>query len=251
MCARPVLLTTLFVMIALGSGLSKALAGNATMLFFVEHERGALPRNTRVIVTSKFVRIDDGENAGDFLLFDCAKRSIFVTNSLDKRILMINARPLELPPPTPFEHRTETGGEGYSGVAVRKVIHYRLFTNSEKCLDVYAASRSVNRRAASPEGISSGACRRARGDRAIFTHRVSIGMRSGQQHFSSRAPSRVRITGSPAGYGRCASPAARLQNRCRCGARVVRAPARLSPLHPERYASSLNTIRRESRCGDH
>lgn len=140
MYVRPVLLTTLLVMITFGSGLSKALAGNATALFFVEQERRAVPRNTRVIVTSKYVPIDDGEDAGDFLLFDRAKRSIFVTNSLDKRILVINARPLELPPPTPFEHRTETGGEGYPDVAGRKVIHYRLFTNSEKCLDGCAAA---------------------------------------------------------------------------------------------------------------
>ena len=91
MYVRPVLLTTLLVMITFGSGLSKALAGNATVLFFVEQERRAVPRNTRVIVTSKYVPIDDGEDAGDFLLFDRAKRSIFATNSLDKRILMINA----------------------------------------------------------------------------------------------------------------------------------------------------------------
>ncbi len=140
MAARETMLGTLLLMALATPWSSGVLAEDATVLNFTEKKPTEPVRNTRAIVTQKFLRIDDGDDAGDFLLFDRARRVIYVTNSLDKRILVIKARAAELTPPTPFEQRVEKSQESYPNVAGRKVIHYRLFTNGEKCFDVYAAA---------------------------------------------------------------------------------------------------------------
>ncbi len=40
----------------------------AAVLYFVEHEPGAEPYRTRMIVTAGFVRMDGGADSEDFLL---------------------------------------------------------------------------------------------------------------------------------------------------------------------------------------
>ena len=111
----------------------------AAVLYFVEHEPGVEPFRTRMIVTAGFLRIDDGQDSQDFLLFDRADGSIYSVSSADKQVLVIRPRPVELKPPEKFTHRVVTDTAAFPAVAGRKVTHYELLTNEKRCYDLYAA----------------------------------------------------------------------------------------------------------------
>lgn len=111
----------------------------AAVFYFVEHEPGAEPYRTRMIVTAGFLRMDGGADSEDFLLFDRADGSIYSVSSGDKQILVIRPRPVEIKPPAKFAHRVVTDDAGFPAVDGHKVIHYELFTNEKRCYDLYAA----------------------------------------------------------------------------------------------------------------
>lgn len=116
-----------------------AASRTATILFFVESEQGMNPHATRMLVTPGFVRIDDGNDAADFLLFDRASDTIYTTNSIDQRILVIRRQPVTLHAPERFTHRSEQDGQSYPPISGHKVVHYRLFTNERLCFEIYAS----------------------------------------------------------------------------------------------------------------
>ena len=68
----------------------------AAVLYFVEHEPGAEPYRTRMIVTAGFLRMDGGADSEDFLLFDRADGTIYSVSSGDQQILAIRPRPVEI-----------------------------------------------------------------------------------------------------------------------------------------------------------
>jgi len=111
----------------------------AAVLYFVEHEPGGEPYRTRMIVTAGFLRMDDGQDSRDFLLFDRADGSIYNVSSADKQVLVIRPRPVELKPPAKFTHRVVTDTAAFPAIEGRKVTHYELLTNEMRCYDLYAA----------------------------------------------------------------------------------------------------------------
>jgi hypothetical protein len=111
----------------------------AAVLYFVEHEPGVEPFRTRMIVTAGFLRMDEGQDSQDFLLFDRADGSIYSVSSADKQVLVIRPRPVELKPPTQFIHRVVTDAATFPAIEGRKVTHYELLTNDKRCYDLYAA----------------------------------------------------------------------------------------------------------------
>ena len=111
----------------------------AAVLYFVEQEPGVEPYRTRMIVTAGFLRMDDGQDSQDFLLFDRADGSIYSVSSAEKQILVIRPRPVELKPPEKFTHRVVTDADPYPAIEGRKVTHYELFTNDQRCYNLYVA----------------------------------------------------------------------------------------------------------------
>jgi len=113
--------------------------GNATVIYFEEQEAGSEKYRSRMIVTPNYMRIDDGEQGTDYVLYDRKKRIIYSTNSLDKRTLVIKWREHDLTLPAALTNRTETINEKVPPIANHPVSHYRLFTNNEQCYDLFAA----------------------------------------------------------------------------------------------------------------
>jgi hypothetical protein len=111
----------------------------AAVLYFVEQEPGVEPYRTRMIVTAGFLRMDDGQGSQDFLLFDRADGSIYSVSGAEKQILVIRPRPVELKPPAKFTHRVVTDTAAFPAIEGRKVTHYELLTNDQRCYDLYAA----------------------------------------------------------------------------------------------------------------
>ena len=110
-----------------------------TVLWFMEQEPGAAPYKTRMIVNKRFVRMDDGQDAGDFLLFDRKLRRIYNTNSADKTILVINNRERAGTSPVKLQHRHEQQSLSAPPIGGHVVTRHLYYTNDQLCMEVFAA----------------------------------------------------------------------------------------------------------------
>lgn len=111
---------------------------SATAVFLVEHEPGFEPARTRMIVTPQFLRIDDGRDGGDFLLYHRGERTIYNVSASDALILTIAPQAVGQAP-LALEHRVERDSADVPAVGGNTVRHYRLLTNKDVCYDLYAA----------------------------------------------------------------------------------------------------------------
>ncbi|BAU47307.1 hypothetical protein SVA_0728 [Sulfurifustis variabilis] len=110
-----------------------------TALYFVEEEEGTEAGGTRMLITREYLRIDDGVDAGDFLLYQRADKTIYSVNAADGLVLVIGHQPVKSAA-TGLTHDVQRrNGEPIPDVAGRKVVHYRLLTNGQLCYDLYAA----------------------------------------------------------------------------------------------------------------
>jgi hypothetical protein len=112
---------------------------STAFLTFSEVEPGGEPYPVRMLVTEKFLRIEDGDGQSGYILFDRAARTIYSISHEARTILVLQAQPTKLEKPKKFEHRVERDSATYPEVDGRTVVHYRLITNGDHCLDVYAA----------------------------------------------------------------------------------------------------------------
>jgi len=112
---------------------------DATIVYFDEQEGSNEPYRTRMIVTSAYVRFDDNDDEGDFVLYDRKQRVIYSTNSMDKRTLVIRWKDNMLTTPKKISNRDEKLNESVPSVGGHVVSHYRLLTNDSLCYDLYAA----------------------------------------------------------------------------------------------------------------
>lgn len=110
----------------------------ATAVYIVEHEPDFEPVRTRMIVTPQFLRIDDGRDGGDFLLYHRGERTIYNVAASDTLIIVIAPQTVKAAP-IPLEHRIEPDAAEAPAVGGKTVRHYRLLTNRDTCYDLYAA----------------------------------------------------------------------------------------------------------------
>jgi hypothetical protein len=115
-----------------------------TMVLFLEQESDVEPYQTRMIVTKKFIRIDDGKGSDSFVLYDRVKKVVFSTNPDEKTIMAVHEKKLKkgqvFEPPFKLTHSVKEipvlkeapmlNGE--------KAKHYQLITNDKVCYDVVA-----------------------------------------------------------------------------------------------------------------
>ena len=121
----------LFGLLALCGGIAHA--ADMTVLRYVDQDPGGPPYTTRILVTPDFLRMDSGEDEGDFTLLDRRQR-VVINVSRDSRLAMVFA-PGKLPPkPAGWnarlaEGKAERGGRRFTltvkgvvcseGIAVR------------------------------------------------------------------------------------------------------------------------------------
>jgi hypothetical protein len=111
----------------------------ATIVYFNEQEGAREPYRTRMIVTPRYLRLDDDDDKGDFVLFDRNKRVIYSTNAMDQRTLVIRWKKTELSAPATMKNRDEKLDEKVPPIGKNEVRRYRLYTNDKVCYDLYAA----------------------------------------------------------------------------------------------------------------
>lgn len=133
------LLSTFLAACALGACTHATGPDKATALYFVEQEEGSEAGRTRMLVTREYLRIDDGADAGDFLLYQRGDRTIYSVNAADGLVLVIEHQPVTSAAAGLTHKVQRQDEEAIPEIAGRKVRHYRLLTNGQLCYDLYAA----------------------------------------------------------------------------------------------------------------
>lgn len=112
----------------------------ATELYFIEQETGVEPYETRMIVTREFLRIDDGEQSKDFILYDRNALKIFSVSESDQRIFEIPMRDIELEPPADliWEHK-EIDAANAPAIDGIKPTGHSFSANGKNCLQTMSA----------------------------------------------------------------------------------------------------------------
>lgn len=117
-------------------------APSASVLMFTEQEQeqGTAAHTTRMIVTPRYLRIDDASDKGGFVLLDRRKHAVYSVSRMDKTILVIKPLPITLARPAQFRESVVTDRRQFPSIDGRKVVHYTLVAGNQPCFEVYAAA---------------------------------------------------------------------------------------------------------------
>lgn len=117
-----------------------AVETDVTMLMFQDQDsQDEPPYMTRVLLTQDYLRMDDGEDHGNFALLDRKDGSIYSVSHEEQRTLVIPAQPILVAPPKKLRHDIEElDAGGVPDVGGVKVARFYLFTNGIRCMEIYA-----------------------------------------------------------------------------------------------------------------
>ena len=113
---------------------------DVTLLLFEDQDSQSEPAYmTRLLLSSDFLRMDDGDDHGDFALLDRNDGTIYSVSHEEQRTLVIPAQPVIMAPPKKMRHDIEElDAGGVPDVGGNKVSRYYLFTNGTRCIEIYA-----------------------------------------------------------------------------------------------------------------
>ena len=115
-----------------------------TLVLFMEQESGVEPYQTRMVITKKFVRVDDGEGAKSFVLYDRNKKIVYSINPDEKTVMAVHEKKLKkgqiFEPPFKLTHSAKAMPKMKDAPTINgeKAKHYQLITNDKVCYDVVA-----------------------------------------------------------------------------------------------------------------
>ena len=133
----------LLMMLSVLFSCAKKEQGDALVLF-MEQENGVEPFQTRMIISKKFIRIDDGKSSDSFVLFDRTKKIVYSTIPDERRVMAIHEKKIKkgqvFEPPFPLIHSVKEMPEMKDAPEIDGEIanHYQLITNDKICYDVVA-----------------------------------------------------------------------------------------------------------------
>ncbi|VAX08603.1 hypothetical protein MNBD_GAMMA25-861 [hydrothermal vent metagenome] len=139
-------LINLFLGLCLLSASVSAAEQKGTVLLFSEYEKDVKPYQTRVIITDRYMRFDDGEGAIDFILFDRKDNIIFNISSDEQTIMSVSPQTLKVVPPFALQQdvqKQDSMNDAPKIVGI-KPQHYVFSTNQQHCYDVVAVDGLLN-----------------------------------------------------------------------------------------------------------
>ncbi len=124
----------------LAGGLAVAAGQGATMVLYQVTEPGGEPYSSRLIVSPRFLRMDDGDADSNFVLFDRKRNIIYSVTHSDRTVLEIHAQPVAVESPIPLDrtHTRMPTEEALPAVAGRVPQQHRLSVNGEQCYEMVA-----------------------------------------------------------------------------------------------------------------
>lgn len=111
----------------------------ADVAVFEEVSPGQSAYKTRMIASKDFLRIDDGNDVGDFLLYDRKKKSVHNVNSQEQLILNISSISVAVDSPIKLDHKIVKKDTDAPMLAGSKVKNFLFITNKQVCFDVHSA----------------------------------------------------------------------------------------------------------------
>jgi hypothetical protein len=114
-------------------------AERALRMLFVEQEAGVDPFRTRVLVTADYLRMDDGQDGSDYILYDRKTREVAAVSHVNRSVLKIYHHELAVQPPVELDYaeRSEVDPNAPS-VGGQTPEHHVFSTNGEVCFEVMA-----------------------------------------------------------------------------------------------------------------
>jgi hypothetical protein len=111
----------------------------SVMLMYQAHESGVAPYSSRILVTERYVRMDDGIDKGDYLIFDRQSRLISSVTHNDQTVFEIPPREITLESPIPLKRRSkQLQVENAPTVGGRQPQQHQLYVNDTLCYNVVA-----------------------------------------------------------------------------------------------------------------
>lgn len=112
---------------------------DSVMLLYQAQEPGVAPYASRVLVTESYMRMDDGVDEGDYLVFDRKRRLISSVSHGDRTVFEIPSRDVTLKSPMVLERRSAQHDVGKApkieGIQPQQ---YQLYVNDTICYNVIA-----------------------------------------------------------------------------------------------------------------
>jgi hypothetical protein len=110
---------------------------DSTMLLYQAQEPGTGTYPSRILVTERYVRMDDGADEGDYLLFDRQSRLISSVTHDDRTVFEIPPREVTQEPPSKLERRSEqVQTKGAPVVEGKSPQQHHLYVNDKLCYSV-------------------------------------------------------------------------------------------------------------------
>ena len=109
---------------------------DAAVLLYEEQEAGTDSYPVRILVNRDFVRLDDGFDASDYVLFDRRSRTVFSVTREERRILAIDHHPVaaSLPAEINFSVRRDADAAA-PAIGGGQPVHMQFKANNSVCLE--------------------------------------------------------------------------------------------------------------------
>lgn len=122
------------------SAVTSAQEQQATMVLYQVLEPGFEPYSSRLIVTPSHLRMDDGDAASSFVLFDRKQNIIYSVTHSDRTVLEIHPLPLGVESPITLDktHTRVVSEEPLPSIAGKTPQQHQLRVNGELCYELVA-----------------------------------------------------------------------------------------------------------------
>ena len=119
---------------------------SVTEVLFEESEPGIEPYRTRMLVSKDYLRIDDVQNEGDYILYDRIGKKIFSVIQSNRSILKIRHRLIQIDPPYPLKYETQKEKDPQAPKISGKPLEYLVFkVNDRECYRGITVAGLLNR----------------------------------------------------------------------------------------------------------
>lgn len=128
------------------TGCVSAAEVTSTMLLYKAREPGIGSYPSRILITDRYVRMDNGQDKGDYLVFDRKSRLISSVAHDDQTVFEIPPREITQEPPMALKRRHEIlkVKNDVPAVAGKQPQQHQLFVNDKLCYNVVVVPGLMN-----------------------------------------------------------------------------------------------------------
>lgn len=115
-------------------------ASTSIVLLYKVEEPNVDPYESRIIITDKYIRLDDNDDGNDFVLVDRAKEIVYSVSDDNDSILVVKHQPVTIKSPVELTSDTvRTPDKNSPKIDDRELVHYVFKVNGEACQDAMIA----------------------------------------------------------------------------------------------------------------